>query len=100
ELVSIVLELLELFDDGARLRRVAIEIEAELLRLHEQAAASCHVGYKHALLVADLRRIDVLVAVADLLRGVRVRAALVGEGRKPDEWRLRVVLEIREVRHE
>ena len=49
------------------------------------------------MLVADQGWVDVLVAARDLLGGVRVLAALVGEGRLADKRRLGIGPEVRQL---
>ena len=51
-------------------------------------------------LVADERRVDVLVAARELLHGVDVRAALVRERRRADPRLARVVAQVRDLVHE
>ena len=77
---------LELLDELAELARIddTLQLMAELLRAPLGVDAAAELADHESRLVADQRRVDVLVGVADLGRGRPVDAALVGEGAGPD----------------
>ena len=78
--VALVLALLEPLEHGGDARVVALELEAELLRLAHDGALAGELGDDDALLVAHPRGVDVLEGLRRLLHGGDVHAALVGEG--------------------
>ena len=76
---------LELLDQLRQLARVdAFEPVAELLRPELRVRPPAELGHDEPALVADVRRVDVLVAPLDLGHRRAVDAALVGERRAPD----------------
>jgi hypothetical protein len=93
-LVAAELALLQLLDEPLHLRALLVQLDAEFPGLEGEAAAPGHVGDEHPGPVADQGRVDVLVAARDLLGGVRVEAALVGERGLADEGRLGVGPEV------
>gem|GEM_PF-2983755 len=84
-LVAAVLQLLEGLEEPAHALGARLHLQAHLAGLHHDAGAPGHVGDEHAGAVADLGGIDVLVAPGDLVGGVRMHPALVGEGAGPHE---------------
>ena len=57
----------------------SIDIHSQILSLHQQAATSCHVGYKHALLIPNFFWLNVFVAVSDFLSLIRMSASLMSK---------------------
>ena len=79
------LELLQVLHDAARLGVLSIDLQAELAGLSKHAAATRKLGHEHPLLVADERRVDVLVRVRLLQDRGHVLAALVRKRALADE---------------
>ena len=79
------LELLDPLDESAHGLGPAREIDADRPRPVEDVARPHLVGHQDARLVADLRRVDVLVGPAGPLDGADVDARLVREGAAADE---------------
>ena len=100
ELVAAVLQFLHTIEDLLRLRRVVRELEAEVARLEQNVAAARKVAHKDVALVADQRRVDVLVARGEFLHGVHMRATLVRERRRADPRLARVVPDVGDFIHE
>ena len=90
ETPAAMLELLQLVERGGGGGRIAIEVDAEGLRLEDDVAAAGLVADEDGALVADDGRVDVLVGGGELTDGVHVRAALVGEGRGADPRTARI----------
>src|SRR2546426_9373883 len=85
ELVAPVLELLDALDESAHGLRPPRQVDPDGARPVQDVARPHLVGDQNARLVADLRRIDVLVGAAAPLDGADVDARLVGEGAPADE---------------
>ncbi len=85
EFVALVLEVLDPLEDFVDLGRSLFEVESERGGLCEDVALAGHVRDDDVLAVADLRGVDVLIGARELLHGMHVQAALVGEGRGADE---------------
>ena len=75
-------------------------VDAQLGHLVEQAAAAAQLGDQQAALVADERRVDVLVGALDLDHAVGVVAGLVGEGAGADVGLLRPGRHVRDLADE
>ena len=84
------LELLQLVERGGGSGRIAIEVDAEGLRLEDDVAAAGLVADEDRALITDDGRIDMLVGGGELPDGVHVRAALMGEGRGADPRTTRI----------
>ena len=78
--VAFVFQLLDAIENRLQLRRVVREFETQFLRLDDDVAAAGKIANENVALIADERRVHVLVAGRKLLHGVDVRAAFVGEG--------------------
>ena len=84
-----VLHFLDLLEDGAFFF-ARQTLDAKLVRLDGDIVLATQFADEHAGLVANLLRVDVLVAVDVFEDGVDVRAALMCEGALADKWLVRV----------
>lgn len=64
-----------------------LQLEAERAGLEHDVGASGQFADKHALVITDAFRFDVFVAAGELVDGIDVDAALVGEGGAADKGR-------------
>ena len=94
ETPTAVLELLQLVERGGGSRGIAVEIDAEGLRLEDDIATAGLVADEDGALVAHDGRVHVLIGGGELADGVHVRAALVGEGRGTDPRTARIGSEV------
>ena len=77
---------------GVGARGPVVEVDPQLAGLHRHAGPAAQVGHQHPGVVADLRRVDVLVGgSAGPCECGAVQAALVGERRLPHPRRANVV---------
>ncbi len=92
---------LELLDELAQLARIddTLQLVAELLRAPLGVDAAAELADHEACLVADERRVDVLVGMADPGRRRAVDAALVGEGAGSDVRRVGVGRDVGDLGH-
>ncbi len=79
--------MLDLLEHLERLGAFFLELEAERAGLEHDVGAAGQFADEDALVVADERGLDVLVAGGELVDGVDVDAALVREGGAADEGR-------------
>src|SRR5438874_10576926 len=77
ELITLMLQFLDLRQDRFELGRLIIDLKTKFLRFENDVAPSSKIAHQHAPRITHQRRIDVLVALRYLLDRVDVRAALV-----------------------
>ena len=93
------LQLLQVVHQPSRLRVVTVELQTELTGLRQHVAASRKLGYEHARLVANQRRVDVLVGVLVPEHRGHVLPALVRERDLTDERLLQRQREVGDLGH-
>ena len=91
--------MLELLDPLEHRAVVGAAVEPERLGAEPHVPAAGHLAHHHPHLVADHRRIHVLVALGHFGDGGDVDAPLVGEGAPADVRRVRVGIEVGDRRH-
>src|SRR5947208_9545878 len=95
ELIALMLQLFDARQNFLQFRRIALELETELMCLHHDVAAAGEIADKHTSRVTHCCWIDVLITSRELLNGIYVLAAFVRESRGAYPWQTWVLSYVR-----